>query len=85
MYILFMSTIRRIDDDKGKTHELAQSAVKCMRGILACWLRQADKVEKFKQNQSPRNALHSKFNLINGDPVSKDEDYEHLQVGRGDG
>ena len=35
---------RRIDDDKGRTHELAQSAVKCMRGILACWIRQADKV-----------------------------------------
>lgn len=35
---------RRLDDDKGRTHELCQSAVKCMRGILACWLRQADKV-----------------------------------------
>ena len=39
-YICF----RRIDDDKGKTYELGQSAVKCMRGILACWLKQADKV-----------------------------------------
>lgn len=35
---------RRIDDDKGHTYELSQSAVKCMRGILSCWLRQADRV-----------------------------------------
>ena len=76
----FYCSHRRIDDDKGKTHELAQSAVKCMRGILACWLRQADKVEKFKRNQSFKNALHSKFHLITGDPVTKDEEYEHLQV-----
>ena len=35
---------RRKDDDHGRTHELAQVAVKCMRGILFCWLRQAEKV-----------------------------------------
>ncbi|XP_026682432.1 probable phosphorylase b kinase regulatory subunit beta isoform X3 [Diaphorina citri] len=28
---------RRIDDDRGKSYELGQSAVKCMRGILECW------------------------------------------------
>jgi phosphorylase kinase alpha/beta subunit len=71
---------RRIDNDKGKTHELSQSAVKCMRGIMACWMRQADKVEKFKKNQSPKHALHSKFHLVTGDSVSKDDEYEHLQV-----
>ncbi|KAK2190913.1 hypothetical protein NP493_65g06037 [Ridgeia piscesae] len=71
---------KRIDDDKGKTLELAQSAVKCMRGILACWMRQADKVEKFKMNQSPKNALHSKFHLVTGDTVTRDEEYEHLQI-----
>lgn len=32
---------RRIDDDRGKSHELGQSAVKTMRGILECWIRQA--------------------------------------------
>ncbi|WAR11576.1 KPBB-like protein [Mya arenaria] len=36
---------RRIDNDGGRTHELAQIAVKCMRGILYCWLRQADKID----------------------------------------
>lgn len=71
---------RRIDDDKGRTHELAQCAVKCMRGILECWLKQADKVEKFKYSQSSKNALHVKFHLVTGDVVTKDEEYEHLQV-----
>jgi len=71
---------RRIDDDKGRTHELAQCAVKCMRGILECWLKQADKVEKFKHNQTLKNALHVKFHLVTGDIVTKDEEYEHLQV-----
>lgn len=37
---------RKVDDDQGRTHELAQSAVKCMRGILFCWIRQADKVRQ---------------------------------------
>ncbi|ELT96852.1 hypothetical protein CAPTEDRAFT_4204 [Capitella teleta] len=74
------SAYKRIDDDKGRTHELSQSAVKCMRGILACWMRQADKVEKFKQSQSTKNALHSKFYLVTGDPVHKDDEYEHLQI-----
>jgi len=75
-----MCVYRRIDDDKGRTHELAQCAVKCMRGILECWLKQADKVEKFKHNQTSKNALHVKFDLVTGELVTKDEEYEHLQV-----
>lgn len=31
-------------DDKGRTFELEQCAVKCMRGILFCYMRQAEKV-----------------------------------------
>ena len=30
---------RRIDDDRGKSYELGQSAVKAMRGILECWIK----------------------------------------------
>lgn len=71
---------KRIDDDKGRTHELAQCAVKCMRGILECWLRQADKVEKFKQSQISKNALHSKFHIVTGDAITNDDEYEHLQI-----
>ena len=32
---------RRLDDDRGKSHELGQSVVACMRGILHSWLRQS--------------------------------------------
>ena len=34
---------RHVGDDKGRTYELEQSAVKCMRGILYCYMRQAKK------------------------------------------
>ncbi|KAL3859718.1 hypothetical protein ACJMK2_009920 [Sinanodonta woodiana] len=71
---------RRIDNDQGRTHELAQVAVKCMRGILFCWIRQADKLEKFKGNQLPSDALHSAFDILTGDPIYKDDEYEHLQI-----
>lgn len=71
---------RRIDDDRGKSYELGQSAIKCMRGILECWMKQSSRVELFKKNQSNRFALHCKFHLDNGSEVFKDEDYNHLQV-----
>ena len=78
---MFDSVIaRRIDDDKGRTHELAQSAVKCMRGILECWMRQADKLENFKLQQNVKNVLHSKFHLVTGDVVATEDAYHHLQV-----
>lgn len=45
MYIKHILPIyRHVGDDKGRTHELEQSAVKCMRGILFCYMRQSDKV-----------------------------------------
>lgn len=71
---------RKVDDDQGRTRELAQSAVKCMRGILFCWIRQADKVEDFKANQRAEFALHSAFHMITGDPVYRDDEYGHLQI-----
>lgn len=39
-----LALYRRVGDDKGRTHELEQSAVKCMRGLLFCYMRQAEKV-----------------------------------------
>ncbi|XP_001601216.1 probable phosphorylase b kinase regulatory subunit beta isoform X2 [Nasonia vitripennis] len=71
---------RRIDDDRGKSYELGQSAIKCMRGILECWMKQSSRVELFKKNQSNRFALHCKFHLDTGDEIFKDEDYNHLQI-----
>jgi len=38
---------RQVGDDKGRTHEMEQSAVKCMRGILFCYMRQAQKVHLY--------------------------------------
>ncbi|XP_056134261.1 phosphorylase b kinase regulatory subunit beta isoform X1 [Lampris incognitus] len=71
---------RRIDDDMGRTHELEHSAIKCMRGILYCYMRQADKVEQFKQDPSPSKCLHSMFNVDTGDEVHSYNDYSHLQI-----
>ncbi len=74
---------RRIDDDRGKSHELGQSTVKGMRGILQCWIRQAGRVEEFKGHQCPQHALHCKFNLGTGDVVKGgggEEDKHHLQI-----
>ncbi|NWV34716.1 KPBB kinase, partial [Grantiella picta] len=71
---------RRIDDDKGRTHELEHSAIKCMRGILYCYMRQADKVQKFKQDPKPSACLHSVFCAYTGDEVFSHEEYGHLQI-----
>lgn len=71
---------RRIDDDMGRTHELEHSTIKCMRGILYCYMRQADKVEEFKQDPSPSKCLHSVFNVDTGDEVYTCSEYSHLQI-----
>ncbi|KAB5525808.1 hypothetical protein PHYPO_G00144480 [Pangasianodon hypophthalmus] len=71
---------RRIDDDMGRTHELEHSAIKCMRGILYCYMRQADKVSKFKQDPSPFTCLHSVFNVHTGDEIYSYKQYNHLQI-----
>ncbi|KAG7236947.1 hypothetical protein INR49_032953 [Caranx melampygus] len=64
----------------GRTHELEHSAIKCMRGILYCYMRQADKVEQFKQDPSPSKCLHSVFHVDTGDEVHSYSDYHHLQI-----
>ncbi|MGH0121464.1 UNVERIFIED_CONTAM: hypothetical protein FKN15_009117 [Acipenser sinensis] len=71
---------RRIDDDKGRTHELEHCTIKCMRGILYCYMRQADKVEQFKKDPSHSKCLHSVFNIHTGDEVLTYDAYCHLQV-----
>ncbi|XP_036399756.1 phosphorylase b kinase regulatory subunit beta isoform X2 [Megalops cyprinoides] len=71
---------RRVDDDMGRTHELEHSAIKCMRGVLYCYMRQSDKVEMFKQDPSPVKCLHSVFNVHTGDEVISYDDYCHLQI-----
>ncbi|XP_078608671.1 phosphorylase b kinase regulatory subunit beta-like isoform X2 [Branchiostoma floridae x Branchiostoma japonicum] len=71
---------RRIDDDRGRTHELEHCTVKCMRGILYCYMRQAEKVELFKQGQDARHCLHSEFHWQTGDALKGDNEAKHLQI-----
>lgn len=39
-----MISHRQMGADKGRTYELERCTVKCMRGILFCYMRQSDKV-----------------------------------------
>ncbi|CAF4990526.1 unnamed protein product, partial [Rotaria sp. Silwood1] len=70
----------KIDNDQGRAHELGQAAVKCMRGILNCWMRQAKKVEIFKSEQSTKDALHSRFNVFDGSEVEGADEVGQLQI-----
>ncbi|KAJ3080197.1 Phosphorylase b kinase regulatory subunit alpha [Rhizoclosmatium hyalinum] len=51
-----------------------------MRGILFAYMRQAHKVELFKNSQSVEHALHAKFNTATGDTVVGDREWGHLQI-----
>ena len=71
---------RHLDDDRGRTVELEQSVVKLMRGLLQAMLRQAKKVEHFKERQDPLQALHAKYDTGTGLPVVADDEWGHLQI-----
>lgn len=77
---MLLLLFRRIDDDRGKSYELGQSTVKCMRGILECWTKQSSRIELFKKNQCNVHSLHVKFHLKTGDEVYDDDRYCHLQI-----
>ncbi|XP_019849301.1 PREDICTED: phosphorylase b kinase regulatory subunit beta-like [Amphimedon queenslandica] len=66
--------------DEGRVFELQQSAVKCMRGILFCYMRQANKLESFKKDRTKQNALHSRFDCTTGNLVMDDNSWGHLQI-----
>lgn len=71
---------RKLDDDQGRTVELEQSVIKLMRGLLVAMMRQAPKVEQFKERQDPLAALHAKYDTATGHPVVKDDEWGHLQI-----
>ncbi len=71
---------RRADEPQGKTYLLEQSVVKLMRGLLTAMMRQAPKVEKFKQSQHPGDALHAKYDTKSGGIVVGDNEWGHLQL-----
>ncbi|MBW4421035.1 MAG: glycoside hydrolase family 15 protein [Myxacorys californica WJT36-NPBG1] len=67
-------------DDRGRTYELEHSVIKLMRGLLFAMMRQADKVEKFKENQVALDALHAKYDTATGSTVVADDQWGHLQL-----
>lgn len=69
-----------LDEDRAKTYELEQSCVKLMRGLLMAMIRQCEKVEKFKETQSPTDALHAKYSAATMSTVVGDNDWGHLQL-----
>jgi phosphorylase kinase alpha/beta subunit len=71
---------RKIDVTQGRAYELEHSVVKLMRGLLFAMMRQADKVELFKANQSLLNALHAKYDTATADTVVGDDEWGHLQL-----
>lgn len=71
---------RRAEESQGRTYLLEQSVVKLMRGLLTAMMRQAPKVEKFKQSQNPMDALHAKYDTKSGTCVVGDHEWGHLQL-----
>jgi phosphorylase kinase alpha/beta subunit len=71
---------RRSGETEGRTYLLQQSVVKLMRGLLTAMMRQATKVEKFKQSQNPYDALHAKYDTKSGNVVVADHEWGHLQL-----
>ncbi|CAJ0584948.1 unnamed protein product, partial [Mesorhabditis spiculigera] len=73
---------KRLDDDRGRETELRQTAVKTMRGILFSWMQQSEALNKFKSNNSPEHALHSRVDLQTGMTLAtpNEKSYGHLQM-----
>ncbi|MEM9244548.1 MAG: glycoside hydrolase family 15 protein [Cyanobacteria bacterium P01_F01_bin.153] len=71
---------RRSGADDGVAHELQQSVVKLMRGLMMAMMRQSHKVERFKVTQAPLDSLHAKYGTDTGRPVVGDDEWGHLQV-----
>lgn len=63
-----------------KSDQMEQSTIKLMRGLLQSMMRQADKVEVFKNTLNPTDALHAKYDTETGLPVVADDAWGHLQI-----
>jgi phosphorylase kinase alpha/beta subunit len=71
---------KKYNPDHYRTHYLNQSVVKLMRALLLSMMRQAPKVEKFKQTLNALDALHAKYGTNTGLPVVGDDEWGHLQL-----
>jgi phosphorylase kinase alpha/beta subunit len=63
-----------------RSWELEQRVLALMRGLLNAMMRQAAKVERFKQSLDPLDALHAKYDTSSGDTVVPDDGWGHLQI-----
>ena len=63
-----------------RAFELEQRVLQLMRGLLASMMRQAPKVERFKRNLRPLDAIHAKFDTGSGATVVPDDGWGHLQL-----
>lgn len=52
---------RKAGEEGERAFELEHSVVKLMRALLFAMMKQAPKVERFKQTQDPLDALHAKY------------------------
>ncbi|CAK9304381.1 unnamed protein product [Gordionus sp. m RMFG-2023] len=68
------------DEEKAKTYELEQNCIKLMRSLLVCFLKQRDKLEKFKYSQSTKDSFHAKFNAHTMNTIVQDFQWGHLQI-----
>jgi phosphorylase kinase alpha/beta subunit len=67
-------------DDPERRDQLEQATIKLMRGLLMSMMRQAGKVEAFKQTLDKKHALHAKYDTTTGLEVVADDAWGHLQV-----
>ncbi|PAA86171.1 hypothetical protein BOX15_Mlig031145g1, partial [Macrostomum lignano] len=72
--------VAEADEDRARLKDLEGRAVKCMRSLLHCMMRQSDKLERFKTSRQPLDALHCKFSASDLGPVTGDGEYGHLQL-----
>jgi phosphorylase kinase alpha/beta subunit len=71
---------RKVDDDQGRAYELEHSVIKLMRGLLTAMMKQAHKVERFKETQAPLDAMHAKYDTHTANAVVADNEWGHLQL-----
>ena len=71
---------KRASNPGKRAHELEYACIKMMRGLLFAMMRQAHKVERFKQTLDPKDSLHAKYDTKTGLEVVADDAWGHLQI-----
>lgn len=66
--------------DSERCDQLEQATIKLMRGLLMSMMRQASKVEHFKQTLDKKHSLHAKYDTATGLEVVADDAWGHLQI-----